>query len=409
MTCATSCRTRLSRRLLAEELAERLAELVRDRDRGFAAPPLAVARRAAERDLARPRPLPSAHESSAWPTADSPPVPTAAPMLAMTFAEPATSTATCGALNGPVKRTRSEKPAKSIEMPLLHLGRNMKSSVSLRKSSVPEADTPSLLVSIAIDAVDARDAVGERQAHDRAHELGRRIARAKRIDRVVELVPGRGEACELGVDAASPGPLTQRTLPRRACSPTRAASCRAWRGWPTRSVLPPFTSRGWPAAARMRAERQALAVEAHRDRRWSPGWRRIDRDAARERAAEQRRREARARRGGRRRARTASRRLSYSRPSASVSFADRELASRVDPAQRREAHRRVGKHVRARGLRRRWRRRGRQRDRNRQCVKASDRRREIEDELRPRAARVDREACRVTALAPSASLRSSNA
>ena len=54
-------------------------------------------------------------------------------------------------MNGPLTRTRSENPAKSIEMPLRAFGWNVKSSVSLRKSSVPDADTPSLLVSIAIE------------------------------------------------------------------------------------------------------------------------------------------------------------------------------------------------------------------------------------------------------------------
>ena len=83
---------------------------------------------------------------------------------------------TCGDANGPVTRTRSASDATSIEMPLRTFGWNVKSSVSLRKSSVPLADTPSLLVSIAIERSTRATPLASGKRTTAHFDLGRRVA-----------------------------------------------------------------------------------------------------------------------------------------------------------------------------------------------------------------------------------------
>ena len=171
-------------------------------------------------------PLPSAHENSACPTAtaagDRPPRRSWRSTARRARRCPPS---TCGEVNGPLMRTRSANPAKSMDTPLRALGWNVKSSVSLRKSSVPTPTHRAFALAIAMSGRPG-DAVGERS---------RTTAHASSVDgSAYERDRPRSASCPHGLRLASfeltsvAGPLPARTF-RWRYSPMHAASRRASR------------------------------------------------------------------------------------------------------------------------------------------------------------------------------------
>ncbi len=192
----------------------------------------------------------------------------AAPIEAIAAAEPAASTLTCGERNGPEKRTSSAKFGTGSAMPLRTFGWNPMSSVSLRKSSVPLADTPSLAVSIAI----------ERSTRAIPLASGKRTtAQVSSVDGSV-LRNGLTLSRSWSTDASSgtlvltsvPGPDTRLTFPdallAHACgdAPRMARFTASSLLAPRISRFTPAASISAPSASPLPSMRSASAVAAGR-------------------------------------------------------------------------------------------------------------------------------------------------
>ena len=147
----------------------------------------------------------------------------------------------------------------ATEIPLRTCGLNVKSSVSLRKSSVPLAETPSFFVSIAIErSTCAMPFASGSRTTAHSSSVDGSLSR-NGLTACVSLSSAWSRSSFVFTSVA--GPTTTRTLPdavlAHACSDApRIAS------WAVTSVLPPRTSRRWPATARMSPSARSLPVAA---------------------------------------------------------------------------------------------------------------------------------------------------